>query len=225
MKRRIILHGYLAKLHRKVIEVEAGSVAEALGALSQIKALVPGAPHRIRVDGVDSDVAFYCQGEMEEIHVRPQKGGSGGKFGQIILGIVMIAVALTVPMSAAWSMQLALSGGMMVLGGLLQLLIPTPDATAASQTSKYLGASTNTVTLGTRIAYVYGTRKVGGQYLSFDVDAVDIAPKAGDAPANPDQNYFEYDVTTLSKPRAPVLPVFAAAAAALGVVPVSSWVG
>lgn len=234
MIRRIFLHGYLADLHDGVIELEADSVAEAIGGLNQFQALHEGAPHMVRIEGVDSQIAlFSLSDDIADIHVYPRDvdlSGAGGKFGQILLGIALVAVAIQFPNIAAFGVALApqifLAGAMMVLGGILQLLVPVPNANDSSQKSRYLGASANTTTIGTRIAYIYGTRKHGGQYLSFDVDAVDIAGAAGAPAADPSTNYYEHDVLSLGTlPRAPVNAVYAASVAASGVFPVSSWVG
>lgn len=235
MIRRIFLHGYLADLYDGVIELEADSVAEAIGGLNQYRALHEGAPHMVRIEGVDSQIAlFSLSDDVSDIHVYPRDpelSGAGGKFGQILLGIALVAVAIAFPAGVGlFGMTLSagsifMAGAMMVLGGILQLLIPVPNANDSSQKSRYLGASVNTTMIGTRIAYIYGTRKHGGQYLSFDVDAVDIANEAGVAPGDPLTNYYEHDATTLAVPRAPVNPVFVSSTAAAGVFPVSSWVG
>jgi predicted phage tail protein len=232
MIRTITLHGRLASLYDGAITIEADSVAEALRALSQYPELHAGGPHSVQLEGISSDIALYSlSDEISEIHIHPVEGGAGGKYSQILIGVLLVTVAILNPAIGAGifgssiAPQVFLMGAGLVLGGILQLLIPTPDSNSDTDKSRYLGSSVDSVTLGTRIAYVYGTRKISGQYLSFDVDAVEIAPEQGSSSGSNDQNYFEHDVTSLSKPRAPVTPVYAGSAPALGVQPISSWGG
>lgn len=218
MMKRIILHGHLKKLYDKPIEVEAHSVAEAIKVLQYIPELKPknGQPWPVTIQGVESDIALFSNTDVEEIHVYPRRGGGGGRSGllQIIIGITLIAIAIIAPTAALAVLgkvgitqgMLALTGAMMVLGGIMQMLMPVPDKD--SESSLYLGASVNTVRIGTPIPVLYGTRKVGGQFLSFDVDAKDIA-LTGDPneAAEGKRNYYKYDATSgISIP--PLRPVY-----------------
>jgi predicted phage tail protein len=211
MMKRIILHGHLKKLYDKPIEVEASSVAEAMRFLEQIPELKPkdGQPWPVTIRGIDSQLKLFAETDLEEIHVHPRTGGAGGKGGllQIIIGIALIALAIVNPAFLATlgitNGMLYLTGGMMVLGGLVQMLMPVPE-TDSTEGSMYLGAGVNTVKIGTRIPILYGTRKIGGHYLSFD--------------GKP--NYFKYDAPSLvaiARPDgtairvAPFRPVYASA--------------
>ncbi len=206
MMKRIILHGHLKKLYDKPIEVEASTVAEAIRFLEQIPELKPkdGQPWPVTIQGVDSQIKLFSTTEMEEIHVYPRRGGAGGKGGmlQIIIGITLIALAFVLPAVAPALMttlgltkgMLLLTGAMMVLGGLVQMLMPVPE-TDSTEGSLYLGSSVNTVKIGTRIPILYGTRKIGGHYLSFDVDAKDIALEGDpNEAAEGKPNYYRYDL-------------------------------
>lgn len=231
MKRKIILHGYLKDLYPEVLEVEAESVAEAVKALENIPALVreDGTPHLVSIRGIDSDIALYSNSDMDEIHISPRVGGSGGRGGfmQILIGVVLIAVALVFPAIAFLgftSTSLLVAGGLMLLGGVLQMLLPVPDTNDNTDTNRYLGASINTVQIGTRIPLIYGTRRWGGHYLSFDVDAKEVAPGTGGGatpPVAPD--YYVHDDTTLSRPLAPINPVYATPVTSPSQMPISSW--
>lgn len=209
MMKRIILHGHLKKLYDKPIEVEASSVAEALRFLEQIPELKPidGQPWPVTVRGIDNQVKLFAETDLEEIHIHPRAGGAGGKSGllQIIIGITLIALAFVLPALAPGLMttlgltngMLLLTGAMMVLGGLVQMLMPVPE-TDSTEGSMYLGAGVNTVKIGTRIPILYGTRKIGGHYLSFDVDAKDIALEGDPNEASEGKpNYFKYDAPSL----------------------------
>jgi predicted phage tail protein len=73
-------------------------------------------------------------------------------------------------------------GSSLLLGGVLQLLSPAPmrDTPAGDpEASRYLGPPANTVAIGTRIPIGYGTFKLAGHFLSFDIRATDVA-LAGD---------------------------------------------
>ena len=211
MMKTIILHGSLKKLYDKPIEVEATTVAEALRVLELIPELTPvnGQPWPVTVQGVTSDFSLYCITPLDEIHVYPRAGGAGGKGGllQVLIGITLIALAIINPFSmlaeggflagiGITQGMVGLTGAMMVLGGLMQMLTPVPENDQGNN-NLYLGAGINTVKIGTRIPIVYGTRKIGGHYLSFDVDAKDIALK-GDPNEEVEgkRNYFKYDATT-----------------------------
>lgn len=208
MMKRIILHGKLQQLYDKPIEVEASSVAEAIRSLELIPELAPpdGHPWPVTIQGVNSDFALYGNTDMTEIHIYPQTSGAGGKGGllQILIGIALIAIAIVNPLALLGEAGLltsigitqgmiALTGAMMVLGGLMSMLMPVPEADQATG-SMYLGAGANTVKIGTRIPILYGTRKIGGHYLSFDVDAKDIALKGDpNEEAEGKRNYYKYD--------------------------------
>lgn len=253
MKRKIILHGYLKRLHSEPIEVESETIGEAIRSLQNIPALVreDGSPHLVTVDGVSSDIALWSLSKQEVIHIRPRAGGSGGKGGllQILIGVALIAVAIAFPAGIALgSMTIGtsgflLTGAMMVLGGIVQMLLPTPEAPGENQVSKYLGTIGNTVQIGTRIPLIYGTRKKGGHYLSFDVDSVEVGSSSGIGRSPQGSTYaptvstgvngmastaetgffFEHDKTVLSTPLAPVNPVYASATPTPTGYPISSW--
>lgn len=232
-KKKIILHGHLAEKYPHEIVVEAASVAEALHSLSTIDELTPpnGEPWPIIVREVDNEIALYSDTDMEEIHVYPRMGGSKkGGLMQIILGIVIIALAVVTGGIAALGISqgsMFLAGGMMVVGGLLQMMMPTPQGYDGNgdTSSKYLGASGNTVKIGTHIAIAYGTNKIGGHYLSFDVDAVDWAgedDETGDAALVGENIYVEHDKTPVTT--VPVNPIFSSPTLGPGNIPTSGWI-
>lgn len=204
-RKQIILHGHLAKLYPHEIFIEADTVAEAIAALADIQELQPetGEPWPITIQGVDTQIALYSPTSLAEIHVYPRTGGAGGRGGlmQIIIGIAVVAIGVMNPaFLGAFGLSqgsLILSGGLMVVGGLLQMLMPVPQLSSTTEdSSRYLGASGNTVKIGTRITLAYGFRRLGGQYLSFDVDAVEWAGEdqdLGDATIVSDSVYVEYD--------------------------------
>ena len=62
-------------------------------------------------------------------------------------------------------------GAMMILGGIAQMLAPTPEVAGDDgKQSRILGGGRNTVAVGTPIPILYGKSRVGGHYLSFSVN-------------------------------------------------------
>lgn len=231
-KKKIILHGHLAEKYPHEIVVEAATVAEALRSLETIEELRPasGMPWPVTVREVDNEISLFSETSMEEIHVYPRTGGAKkGGLMQIVLGIVMIALAVTTGGFSLMGLeitasQLFLTGGMMVLGGILQMMMPTPQGYEESETSKYLNASGNTVKIGTRIPLAYGNNRLAGHYLSFDVDAKDWAgedEEEGTPSLVGESVYVEHDKTPVDL--VPVNPVFDSPTLSPTNVPTSGW--
>lgn len=130
-------------------------------------------------------------------------GKSSGGFIKIVIGVALIAVSILCPPAGAAGLaagaasataagltiagtfisasQILLSGILLLAGGLLELMSPAPKMDTGVDTgpgdppaSRYLGAPGNTVSLGTRIPLGFGRHRVGGHYLSFDIQAKDV---------------------------------------------------
>lgn len=198
----IILHGHLKELYPAEIRVEANSAAEAIQSLALIPALrqPSGARHLVQVEGFESADALYDKREVDVLHIHPiMAGAGGGGWTQIIIGIVIIAVAIyapgllpTVLQSTAGLAAVTMAGAMMVLGGVLQLLAPQPSFSASNEErSRYLGNGRNTAAIGTRIPMLYGRRKQFGHYLSFDIDASTFDSAPAEWYSSPFTNYGE----------------------------------
>lgn len=180
MKRKVIFHGKLREICPEPVEVEAATIGDALRAVtSQIPGFRPNAIEgrkRIQVAGVRAVEDLITPCDMKEIHVFPQmNGGKKGGFVQILLGVVLVAAALFLGAATFLGSLLMKVGMMMLLGGILQLIsAPNRDKDDKQQKkSHYLGPPQNTVDIGTRIPILYGRRKVGGHFLSFNISAVD----------------------------------------------------
>lgn len=236
-KKKIILHGHLAEKYPHEITVEADTVAEALRSLSTIPELQPpsGTPWPVTVRNVSNEIALFSETSLEEIHVYPRTGGAKkGGLMQVLLGVVLVAVAVINPVGAMGLLgqvgvtqgMLFTAGAMMALGGVLQMLMPTPQGMEGQNgdSSKYLSASGNTVQIGTRITLAYGNNRIGGHYLSFDVDAVDWAgedTEEGEVSLVGNNVFVEHDKTPV--PTVPVQPVFNSPVTGPSNVPVSAW--
>lgn len=193
-KVKIILHGYLKDLYSETIELVAHSAAEAINGMCKFtKAFNVGLKedkHLIQVLGFNSEEELRnpLSPDVKELHLVPAfLGGKGGGFIKIVIGAVLIAAAFYLGptgaplMGAKLTSAIASIGISLALGGILELISPAPkiDQTGNTQSdpeaSKYLGASQNTVKIGTRIPLVYGRHRMHGHYLTFNVDAKDVA--------------------------------------------------
>lgn len=186
MQRTIYLHGYLNEYSKDPVQVFADSVAEAIHFLTQI--FPKGDPLPIRIEDVDSDTALFSKtNPLEEIHIYPEDRGSGGDrpgLGQILIGAALIGVTFltggaTLFAGTAFAIEsstLMMTGAMMALGGLVQMLTPVPDADSDQQRSQYTQVNNNTAAIGTPVPIIYGTARADGHWISIDVDAVEVAP-------------------------------------------------
>lgn len=192
-KVKIVAHGYLKDLCPE-ITLSGHNVAEVINGLGkQVPALRVAngqERHCIQVMGFETKEAIFAEipEGVTELHIMPAMifGGFGG-FLKVIIGIIIIAAVVlsaggfAAAFAATGLTSFALNMGIsLVLGGLLEMMSPAPTMTGGQSTkdvegSKYLGATENTVAIGTRIPLVYGRYKVFGHYLSFDVDAKDVA--------------------------------------------------
>ncbi|UAN49688.1 tail assembly protein [Serratia sp. JSRIV002] len=118
----------------------------------------------------------------EDIHLVPVIIGSkrAGLF-QTILGVALVGLALWNPviggtalMSASTASSLAMAGGAMALGGLVQMLSPqagglrmreSPD----NKPSYAFGSPVNTTAQGNPVAVGYGCREIGGAVISAGI--------------------------------------------------------
>lgn len=193
--KKVILLGPLRKLHPEPFYVDAKTAAEAVKAFSlQTGCLrpVPGKdPIVSQVVGFDTLEALNSPTDVEEICLVPAfiGGGGGGNSGfvKIVIGAALIAASFAIPPGMAIAgvalQSIAFSmGASMVLGGLMELISPAPklDTQLANmapdpEASRYLGAPRNTTRIGTRIPVILGEVKHGGHYLSFNINAKDVA--------------------------------------------------
>lgn len=176
--RKVHLHGYLAAFHDGPITIIGNTVAEIVESITrQLPGFAPDpvrGRHRIKVVGRETVESLYQPlGDQIDIHIVPQmSGGKSGGLGQILLGIALIGIGIfTFGATSFWGSMLLKVGALAVLGGVAQLLAPTPTQDTSTDQSRYLGSPKNTVAIGTRIPILYGRDRVYGQFLSFDINA------------------------------------------------------
>jgi predicted phage tail protein len=222
---KLIPHGYLADILPPEINLEAETPAEAINGLCQQYREMDPVPgkgrHQIKLGGFDTVDSLYEPTSVEEIHIYPDFSGAKGGFLQVLIGTAIVAAAFTIPGAQGLSAtafqfagasitygNIALVGAAIALGGVTQLMSPSPqfDSTGQDSESFTFSPKENTVQIGTRIPVLYGRHRFGGHYVSFNIDAVDIneegkpsdqpdPPPAASVSASADLDDDEVDVT------------------------------
>ena len=187
-------HGSLKSLSDAPVNLSGHTMAEIISGLKRMFPELAKSFDRggklIKVVGFETKESFFAPltGAVKRIDIVPAMfGGKNGGFLNIILGAVLVASMFLLPAVAAVSIAGVTTIGSLVtglgvsliLGGLMSLLSPAPALGGSGgdqESSKYLSAGgANTTKIGTRIALLYGKHRVGGHYLSINVDAVDVA--------------------------------------------------
>lgn len=138
----------------------------------------------------DTDKKTYIHDEItaamtvdhNEIHITPKAAGSG-KFGQIIMGVILIVVGvvLTAYGFGAVGGPMTTAGIAMVAGGVVQLLMPTPNVEALSnerpdsKPSYIFNGAVNTYEQGGPVPLVYGRTLAGSVIVSAGFEAARLA--------------------------------------------------
>lgn len=128
-----------------------------------------------------ADEIKFSAVEGRTIRIAPVIMGSksSGLFS-VILGVVLIAVGVFAPVSAAAGMALIAGGAGMALGGVAQMLSPTTKKTKGYEqdgnvASYGFGGAVTTTAQGNPVPLVYGKRLVGGAIISAGIYAEDKA--------------------------------------------------
>lgn len=191
---KIRLKGYLEALYPDGLELCAKTGREALHLLATFPGFrkEDGKKHMVRVDPLH----YYTDFDLplpagSTLTLEPVLfGAGGGSARQIVIGALLIVAAFVVPGVEAWGLATLGDGGTvasilfnlgasLVIGGILQHLSKAPkaDPTSGDKRSRFLSSTKNTVAAGTGIPLAYGRVKLGGHFLSFDVDAEDYVPE------------------------------------------------
>jgi predicted phage tail protein len=123
------------------------------------------------------------------ITIAPVIAGAGGKFGQIILGVALIAASFYLPTTALFSIgsfapsiaSLSFSIGLsLTLGGVAQMLAPQPASSEPSerpenQPSYTFNGAVNTTAQGQPVPVGYGRVVVGSAVISAGIDVDQVA--------------------------------------------------
>lgn len=186
---KVIPHGILAKQF-KSFEVAGTTVAEAIEGWSRqlgIDQIPFDKRPVVTVLDHEDEASLYAETTVNEIHLVPAMFG-GGAVGRIIIGGLMIAggfLLSTVPGLQVVGTALISAGIGMVIGGVMELFMKQPkvDKDEGPEASKYLGSGNNTTAIGTIMGMGGGRMKIGGHFLSLQVDSSDMVH--GRFPASP----------------------------------------
>ena len=200
MLRKIKLYGKLAKfIGHRVLEADVATAAEAVRFLlanwPELEAHMSDQHYRVSIGTYDLVAEeLHDPAGAAPISFVPVVAGAGA-VGRIIAGIALIALAIAVPglgaaagATAAATIfgtgfsSLALSVGLLgvslVLGGVAQLLTPTPkistDEGDPRKSFSFSGIQ-NTSRAGVPVPVVYGETLVGSVVISAGIDIVQVA--------------------------------------------------
>lgn len=188
---RVRLLGHLGEKFGEVWNIAISTPAEAFRA---IEANVGGLREYIMQTGLagvgykiivgkrplESKEEFGWLHGKQEICIVPVVSGSGGRFGQIFIGAVLIAAAFTPGLQgvALWGTTTLASlagtvGVSLVLGGVAQLLTSTPKAKenikVENKPSYYFDGAVNTTEQGLPVPIFYGELEVGSHVISAGI--------------------------------------------------------
>ena len=207
MLRKVRLYGQLAEfVGRKVIEADLSSAAEAVRMLianfPQIDRHMADQHYRVLVgDGALTLDDLHNPVGREEIKIVPVIVGAGGSTTQILAGAALIGLSLAFPggglfggtvfgflggpaasaaVLTAIGTGISYVGASLVLGGVAQIISPTPEIPQGPDTvqdprkSFSFSGIQNTSRGGTPVPIVYGKTLTGSVVISAGVDTEQV---------------------------------------------------
>ena len=198
MLRKIKLYGKLAKfIGHRVLEADVATAAEAVRFLlanwPELEAHMSDQHYRVSIGTYDIDLEeLHHPAGAAPISFVPVVAGAGAA-GRIIAGVLLVAVAIAFPLIGATAAQIAagmtisaisaniaLLGVSLIIGGVAQLLTPTPkvpqgaDKQDDPRKSYSFSGIQNTSRAGTPVPIVYGETLVGSVVISAGIDTVQV---------------------------------------------------
>jgi predicted phage tail protein len=191
MLRKIKLYGALAKfVGHRVLEADVATAAEAVRFLvtnwPALEGHMAKQYYRVHTAGEDLTLDDVHNPVGREIQIVPVMAGAGA-LGRILLGIALIGLAFAGGagvFGAAFAKNLGLFaaikglGASLVLGGIAQVLTPTPktstDEGDPKKSFSFSGIQ-NTTRAGVPVPVVYGEMLVGGIVVSAGADIVQVS--------------------------------------------------
>jgi predicted phage tail protein len=197
MLRKIKLYGKLAKfIGHRVLEADVATAAEAVRFLvanwPEVERHMSDQHYRVSIGTYDIDLEeLHHPAGAAPISFVPVVAGAGA-VGRIIAGVALIAFALLFAPGAALASAaftlgsqavtvIAGIGLSLVLGGVAQLLTPTPKLTQGADSegdprkSYSFSGVQNTSRAGVPVPVVYGETLVGSVVISAGIDIVQVA--------------------------------------------------
>ena len=200
MLRKIKLYGRLAKfVGQRVFEADVASAAEAVRFLlvnfPQLEKHMADQHYRVSVGKYDLSLEeLQDPAGQQEIRIVPVLAGAGAA-GRIIAGVALVALSLFLPGATiglfgagtigltAFAAPVLAIGASLVLGGVAQLLTPTPkintpgtpqDNNDPRKSYSFSGIQ-QTSRQGVPVPIVYGETVVGSVVVSAGIDTVQVA--------------------------------------------------
>jgi len=192
MLRKIKLYGALAKfVGHRVLEADVATAAEAVRFLvsnwPELEGHMAKQYYRVHTAGEDLTLDDIHNPMGREIQIVPVMAGAGA-FGRILLGIALIGLSFVSFGAGAFagvgvagavgSTALFGLGASLLLGGIAQLLTPTPktdeDEGDPRKSFSFSGIQ-NTTRAGVPVPVVYGELLVGGIVVSAGADIVQVS--------------------------------------------------
>jgi predicted phage tail protein len=192
MLRKIKLYGKLAKfIGHRVLEADVATAAEAVRFLlanwPELEAHMSDQRYRVSVGTYDIDLEeLHHPAGAAPISFVPVVAGAGA-VGRVLAGIALIALSfLIIPLGiaaagAGIATAVGLAGASLLLGGIAQLLTPTPkvaqgvDKQDDPRKSYSFSGIQNTSRQGVPVPIVYGETIVGSVVISAGIDTVQVA--------------------------------------------------
>jgi predicted phage tail protein len=202
MLRKIKLYGKLAKfIGHRVLEADVATAAEAVRFLvtnwPELEKHMADQYYRVSIGKYDLLAEeLHDPAGQQAIKIVPVMAGAGA-VGRIIAGVALIALAVALPgiglaagakgaavifgtTFSATSLSIGFLGASLVLGGIAQLLTPTPKVPTGPDTqndprkSYSFSGIQNTSRQGTPVPIVYGETIVGSVVISAGIDTVQV---------------------------------------------------
>jgi predicted phage tail protein len=190
MLRKIKLYGRLAKfIGHRVLEADVATAAEAVRFLlanwPQLEGHMNDQHYRVSVGKYDLETEeLHHPAGAAPISFVPVTAGAGAA-ARIIAGVALVAFSLLLPgvgaaIGGALMTKIGLLGGALIIGGVAQLLTPTPtvpqgvDSQDDPRKSYSFSGIQNTSRQGTPLPRIYGRMIVGSVVASAGIDTVQV---------------------------------------------------
>lgn len=209
MLRTVVLHGSLAAQFGPSFDLDVKSPVEALRALMvQVKgfrrAFREGSYRVLKArnhvaDSLDLDELRLRLGRSREIHVVPVIAGSANGWGKILAGVAIIGLAIAAPYALGMAGGLSATfggisaigfsgisfgtiaglGAAVALGGIAQMLSPTPTLSGGSaeqdrKESFLFGSAENVTAQGVPVPLVFGEFVTGSVVVSAGLSTEEL---------------------------------------------------
>jgi predicted phage tail protein len=193
MLRKIKLYGKLAKfIGHRVLEADVATAAEAVRFLlanwPEVEKHMADQHYRVSIGTYDIDLEeLHHPAGAAPISFVPVVAGAGA-VGRILAGIAIIAFAIVTAgagiaglglgFSASTAISIGLVGASLIIGGIAQLLTPTPTTStdeADPRKSFSFSGIQNVSRAGVPVPVVYGETLVGSVVISAGIDIVQVA--------------------------------------------------